>query len=221
MISFERPFVVGLSGPTCTGKSTLGALIGKMPNTVFVPEPDPSALLIRMLEGKGIKAADIQDSIVRERHRLIRDAVHKATSDQIVLIDRVLSEDREVFFRLHHQIGLIDDAELMRLDDLVGVLREDVVEPDLVIFLSADEKTLQARLPKRPEGAWLLEHLGLQLTLYREYRKRLEVSAQSMLSVDTSGLGRDRLSEQSQVCWDGIATMRSFQRATRAENAPR
>lgn len=204
----RRPLVVGISGPTCTGKSTLGAIMGGKPDAVFIPEPDPSALLLDMLKGNEITAAKIQNLLVRERYRRIQEALYTATYDQVILIDRMLSEDQQIFFRLHYLTGSINAAELADLDELVGVMSKDVVEPDFYIFLTADKATLHARLSQRPEGAWLLDHLELQLTLYGEYRTRLEASGRPILFIDTSGLGPDCVSAQSQMCWTEIDARR-------------
>jgi len=201
--------VVGLSGPTGTGKSALGARMAGRPKAIFIREPDPTAMLVRMLKQKNLRAAEIQDYLVRERHRLIRGALSNAAADQIILIDRLPSEDRAVFFELHHSTGAISEPELARLVGLVSELNAEALEPDLVLFMSADKLTLQDRLSGRPEGAWLLEHLDLQLRLYRDYRRGLESAGRRMHTIDTSGLGPERLSEQARLCWDLIDAARS------------
>jgi len=204
----DRPFVVGLSGPTGTGKTALGAHMGERPDAVFLREPDPSAMLVRMLRERDIRAVEIQDFLVRERHRLIQEAIRNARAGQVVLVDRLPSEDRAVFFELHHSTGSISASELARLLEVVSELGADPVEPDLVLFMSADKLTLRRRLSSRPEGVWLLEHLDLQLTLYRDYRRRLETSGRPMHTIDTSGLGPEELLEQARLCWDLIEASR-------------
>jgi deoxyadenosine/deoxycytidine kinase len=209
MSSLGRPFIVALSGPTGAGKSSVGALVGQRSDVVFVSEPDPSVLLTQLTGDTGrINAADIERWIIRERHRSILGALSKAVHHQVVLIDRLLSEDREIFVQLHYRNGSIDGVEMADLDQLVDALQADVTEPNLHVFFSADIEGLRARLRGRSEGKWLIEHLGLQLMLYREYRNRLESSGRPIVSIDTSLFGPDDLLKQSQLCWDRIDAAR-------------
>jgi thymidylate kinase len=198
---------VGLSGPTCTGKSTIGGVLAEWPGATLVPEPDASARLKQMLVERSVEAVDIEDWIVRERHRRIREAIKSAPPDEILIIDRVPAEDRDIFFQLHYQIGAIDGVNLARLNKLFATLAADTIEPDLIVFLSADEETIRSRLAFRSEGEWLREHLPLQLALYRVYRTGLEVSQRHLLFADTSG-GLDQIFECARDCRRGIMATR-------------
>ena len=200
-VAFERKFYKAIRIPK--------AYMGKRQDVSFVPEPDPSVQLHQMLTDKSIRAVELEEWILRERHRLRCEAVRASSPDKVIILDRTMSEDRNVFFQLHHKIGLIDDQDLARLNKLSDELDDKALDPQLTIFFSADELTLRNRFLARSEGQWLLEHIDLQLTLYNEFRQHLKMAGELVVSIDTSGLAPEALPKQSEACWGHICAIRS------------
>jgi deoxyadenosine/deoxycytidine kinase len=204
-----RPFVVGLSGPTGAGKSTMGRALEERCNAFLVQEPDPSALLAQMLDRSSVTACDIQEWIVRERSRRISDVLKRATANDVVIVDRMLWEDRDVFFQLHHRIGLITNDELANLERLIDLLENGKLAPDATMFFWADKETLVRRLQERPEGRWLQEHLDLQITLYDKYRLKILDLGIPLVAIDTSEVTQVKIEEKLQLFWSQIIEIRS------------
>jgi deoxyadenosine/deoxycytidine kinase len=207
--SRERAFTVALSGPTGSGKTSVGLLLAARPSTIWVEEPNPRTRLAQMLEDGSRDGAEIQSWIVQERFRAIYDAIKRSDPCSVIIIDRTPAEDREVFFELHCRTGSMNFASLVRLNELFASIEGDVTEPDFTLFLSADQATLRSRLMVRSEGEWLCTHLELQLKLYREYYERLIARGQHVLLIDTSGFGAEQLHGLADECWSAITGARA------------
>lgn len=146
MVQTERAFIVGLSGPTGAGKSSIGQLLARRPAVTLVPEPDPGVRLSETLQRETHSVEEIERWIVRERQLRSKQVVQNASSDDTVIIDRVPAEDRDVFFRLHYEAKLIDGASLARLGRFFDVEVSDQFQPNIIIFVTADEATIKARI---------------------------------------------------------------------------
>ena len=182
----KLPFMVSLSGPTGAGKSSLGNVLGQRTDLVFVPEPNPSLMLLQMLNDNTARAVDVQNCIINERRRTVSQALATATAEQTIVVEREIFEDRDVFFQLHYKLGLIDGEELKQLEDSADAFKKEIPEADLILFLLADRATLESRISKRPESSWLIKNIELQMELYKKYASRLEKSARHVRFLNTS-----------------------------------
>jgi len=116
-----------------------------------------------------------------------------AGADQTIIIEREISEDRDVFFQLHYKLGLIDGEKLKQLEDAADAFKQDMPEADCILFLLSDRSTLESRISKRPESAWLIKNIELQMELYLKYANQLDKSARHVRYLNTSEQNVDDL----------------------------
>src|SRR5689334_7725692 len=103
------PSVLALCGPTGSGKSTaLEAIrVLDLPSVEFMSEPLPADLLSAVEQGAVAGAgAALQRAILQEKFAGLREC-----QAGTVIVDRWLSEDREVFVELHRLLGNLTEAE--------------------------------------------------------------------------------------------------------------
>ena len=118
-------------------------------------------------------------------HRAIARSV--AADPRPIVQDRTLYEDAEVFAAYLHRAGHIDDRDWKMYQDLYLTLREEIVRPDLMIYLRCPMKTLTRRIRGRGrdfEKAIPRSYLAALEKLYEEWFARYDLSPVLVLETD-------------------------------------
>lgn len=182
------PFILGVCGPTGSGKSTLTAIIATAQNVGVVHEPIPQELLDAFAEAPVQFGLALQSEIISARLRARRELRSVAT----IVLDRTIQEDREVFFNLHYYLGYLTPAELTDLRNQSEEIEVAIGRPHAVVFLTATPKILTDRMSKDNRPTWLIKTLELQLELYEKFEKHLGTPC---LKIDTTELESTDLAE--------------------------
>ena len=77
------------------------------------------------------------------RYRQLQELSQRDLFQQITICDYIFPKDK-IFAYLN-----LDDSELLIYDKLYAMLEEQVPQPDLVIFLQAETRTLVERIRRR------------------------------------------------------------------------
>ena len=147
--------IVSIEGNIGAGKSTLLALLKEhFPNAYFVPEPVDEWDTIRDKTGKTILeryyadpkkyAFSFQMMAFITRVKLLKSA----PKDRLVIIERSVYTDSEVFAKMLYDSGKLDDIEysiyLKWFDELVGDLKIDKI-----VYLKTSHLTCISRIKSR------------------------------------------------------------------------
>lgn len=174
-----------LSGPTGSGKSSLADLCGRFGATI-VREELPTELFRAFTLDPPRHCAPLQDAIMRSRRRLWDGLAAGRT----VIFDRSIEEDAAIFCRLHHERGLIGDAEYAELKALAGRLTTDIPKPSLIVYLNPGLRVLRERLAHEGHPETIVAGLPRQVELYEEWMATCD---ESVLRIDNGSCARDAL----------------------------
>lgn len=152
--------LIVIAGPTGAGKTTLVSALASSSGLSVVHEPSLEAI---QAGSRGWVAT--QRAFLRSRAATLRRLRPP------FLMDRHFSEDREIFFRLHLELGHISQADRSKLDAEARDL-EDEFPPTFIMCLSADRQVLIERMLLARQPEWLVEGLERQLHLYGEWLAR-------------------------------------------------
>lgn len=90
-----------------------------------------------------------------------RDQAMLNSGARLLLFDRTLEEDREVFLQMYYRLGCIDTAQLDRLIRFSTEAECCIGSPNATIVLTATPHVLRSRLEQaqqqRPQ--WLVKHI--------------------------------------------------------------
>lgn len=81
-----------------------------------------------------------------EIHRAIERSLDK---DQVIVQDRTLYEDAEIFAAYHQRAGNIDPRDWAMYQDVYHALKTELRPPDLMIYLRCPIRTLTQRIKRR------------------------------------------------------------------------
>jgi deoxyadenosine/deoxycytidine kinase len=163
-----RQYRIALAGPCGVGKSTLASLLAaECDGLAVIHEPKAP----RDIDVAGAPPPESVERFQRLMTVWRLDQVKLNSSYRILLFDRTLEEDRDVFLQLYRRMGCIDDLQLERLRSFSMKAEASIGIPDGIIVLTAAPEILRDRLEhaqnKRPP--WLVEHIGLQHSLYSDW----------------------------------------------------
>jgi deoxyadenosine/deoxycytidine kinase len=142
----ERSYIA-VSGPLGVGKTTLINLMASTGAWTVLPEPVMDNPYLSKVY------ANLSDYAFRNQAFYIgqRAALHNSARGMSgsIIQERCLSEDSEVFTRVMHDLGAIDDADLETLMTLSRALLENAPQPDLILYLAAPFEVTVARIRER------------------------------------------------------------------------
>jgi deoxyadenosine/deoxycytidine kinase len=170
--------IIWVSGPTGAGKTTLATALGGL-DYAIVPESVPAPLMAAFANDPVRNGERLQAEIMRRRKAAWRAV---ADSDRVVF-DRSISEDVEVFCRLHAAEGRLLDKQFARLASLSAELQSDMPRPDLIVFATANIDVLTARCVVDRQPTFIRDSLSRQISLYAGW---LASRVELILRVDTS-----------------------------------
>ena len=114
-------------------------------------------------------------------------------ADGVVVLDRTIFEDAEIFATALHDMGRMDDRDFRTYWDFYQTILETIQPPDLLIYVKCSMKTLRSRIRQR--GREMEQDIPLS------YLKRLDrlydawidgYQASEVLVLDTEKLDYDR-----------------------------
>ena len=142
-----KPTHVAVEGPIGVGKTTLAARLARHWEARAVLEDAANPFLPAFYEGDPHAAFPCQAWFLLTRHRQQRSLLQDDLFHRGTVSDYVFAKDR-IFAYLNLQ-----QADLDTYERLYSVLSEQVVRPDLVIFLQASDEALTERIRKRGRGS--------------------------------------------------------------------
>jgi deoxyadenosine/deoxycytidine kinase len=134
---------IAVEGPIGVGKTSFVRLLAKKFDAYTVFEDLKNPFLKAFYEDKEGAAFQAQLFFLLSRHRQLQELAHRDLFHQITLCDYIFPKDK-IFAYLN-----LDDSELLIYDKLYAMLEEQVVKPDLVIYLQAETRTLTERIRGR------------------------------------------------------------------------
>ncbi len=140
---FELPRYIAVEGPIRVGKSTLARILGERLNAQRVLDPDDNPFLGAFYEGERGAAFQAQMAFLVRRFEQLRALDLGAHSQKVVVADFIFEKDK-LFACLN-----LNDQELQTYNRFYNYLREQLPNPDLVIYLQATPETLRKRLKKK------------------------------------------------------------------------
>jgi deoxyadenosine/deoxycytidine kinase len=180
-----RQYRIALAGPCGAGKSTLAALLAARYEGLAVVHEAGATPDIEV--DKAPSPASV-DHFQRLMSNWRREQTILNSSARVLLFDRTLEEDREVFLQLYYRLGYIDSALLDSLTKVSQEVEFSIGIPDGIIVLTAAPEVLRDRLThaQQQRPPWLVQHIGLQHELYCEWIAKKRDSA---LILDTASVG--------------------------------
>jgi deoxyadenosine/deoxycytidine kinase len=154
----QQKAFVALAGNIGVGKTTAAKILSRNLGMELFDEP---VLDNRFLGpyyadmGRWAFTLQLEFLIKRVEHHTL---IH--TVDKHCVQDRTLIEDPEIFAKYLHGLGHMNDSELDLYLEYFARLTHSVRQPDLVIFLKADETTSLARIQTRGRK----EEAGIELS---------------------------------------------------------
>jgi deoxyadenosine/deoxycytidine kinase len=177
---------IGLVGPCGSGKSTLAQAFANIPNVNVILESPPQCieadLPYRDLDIPGIQREFLEARLERA----------KGTWANLTVFDRTFQEDRNVFLRLHYELGGLTSTELDQLDKLGERAEALVGSLHANVCLFAAPGTLRHRIGNRARPSWLVDSLDRQLELYASLLANIRGV---VLEVDTTTYSAKALKE--------------------------
>jgi deoxyadenosine/deoxycytidine kinase len=134
---------IAVEGPIGVGKTSFVRLLTKKFDAYTVLEDLNNPFLKAFYEDKEGAAFQAQLFFLLSRHRQLQELAHRDLFHQITLCDYIFPKDK-IFAYLN-----LDDSELLIYDKLYAMLEEQVVKPDMVIYLQAETRTLVERIRGR------------------------------------------------------------------------
>jgi deoxyadenosine/deoxycytidine kinase len=134
---------IAVEGPIGVGKTSFVRLLAKKVDAYVVFEDLNNPFLKDFYEDKEGSAFQAQLFFLLSRHRQLQELAHRDLFHQVTLCDYIFPKDK-IFAYLN-----LDDSELLIYDKLYAMLEEQVIKPDLVIYLQAETRTLVDRIRHR------------------------------------------------------------------------
>ncbi len=170
--------IIWLSGPTGAGKSTLAEFLVPCGYGV-VREEIPAERFAAFASDPYAHCASLQEQIMRSRLARWRDLSERSN----IVFDRSVSEDINVFCRMHHEAGYLKERDIAKLRSLACQLESTLPQPDLIIHMCPDHAVLTQRIAQGTHPLYIVQHLARQIDLYTDW---INARSESILRIDNS-----------------------------------
>lgn len=139
---FEPPRFIAVEGPIRVGKSTLAQILADTLHARRVVEPENNPFLDGFYAGRKSGAFETQMWFLMARYEQMRQEKPRAQEGPVVA-DYLFEKDK-IFAYIN-----LSDEELALYNRYYNLFREQVVTPDLVIYLQASPDVLKQRLKRK------------------------------------------------------------------------
>ncbi len=172
--------LIALAGPCGAGKTTVArTLAEKDANYIWIQEIEPPPAIRNSGSPTPEVAEEFQKAAITSRYQISLDD----SASRIVILDRTLEEDREIFYPLYSRLGFLREEQVRRLTHLSLECEAFVGSPDCAIILTAQREVLKQRIIHSGRPAWLIESFDLQYALYADW---IERSRGRFITIDVS-----------------------------------
>lgn len=134
---------IAVDGPIGVGKTSFVELLAQKFDAQKVLEDVANPFLKPFYEDTQGAAFQAQLFFLLSRYRQLQELSQRDLFQQITLLDYIFPKDK-IFAYLN-----LDDSELLIYDKLYAMLEPQVPQPDMVIFLQAETRTLVERIKRR------------------------------------------------------------------------
>jgi len=134
---------IAVEGPIGVGKTSFVELLAKKLDAFRVLEKVDNPFLRDFYQDKQGASFQAQLFFLLSRYRQLQELAQRDLFHQVTLCDYIFPKDK-IFAYLN-----LDDSELLIYDKLYAMLEPQVPQPDMVIFLQAETRTLVERIKRR------------------------------------------------------------------------
>ncbi len=134
---------IAVEGPIGVGKTSFVELLAKKLDAFRVLEKVDNPFLRDFYQDKPGASFQAQLFFLLSRSRQLRDLSQRDLFHRVTICDYIFPKDK-IFAYLN-----LDDSELLIYDKLYAMLEPQVPQPDMVIFLQAETRTLVERIKGR------------------------------------------------------------------------
>jgi len=134
---------IAVEGPIGVGKTSFVELLAKKLDSIRVLEKVDNPFLRDFYQDKQGASFQAQLFFLLSRYRQLQELAQRDLFHQVTLCDYIFPKDK-IFAYLN-----LDDSELLIYDKLYAMLEPQVPQPDMVIFLQAETRTLVERIKRR------------------------------------------------------------------------
>ncbi len=185
----KSPKIIAVAGNMGAGKSSLVDWLRHQFGAVPFFEPnDENPYLSDFYADMPRWAFASQTFFLVRRFQIHREVLRRAAKGPELLVqDRTLYEDAEVFAAHLHEKGHLDDRDYRLYQDLYLTLRGEIRPPDLMIYLRCPLPTLVKRIRKRGrtfEKAVPRAYLASLERLYEAWFARYDLSPTLVIETD-------------------------------------
>ena len=180
---FESPRYIAIEGPIRVGKSTLANVIADRLHAQRISEPENNPFLGPFYDGERGAAFQTQLAFLIQRFEQLSSLDVGPNSKKIVVADYIFEKDK-LFACLN-----LSDAELDIYNRYYNHFREQLPNPDLVIYLQASPEVLRKRLKKKSvasEKSISQDYLEAVVKAYEHFF--FHYTASDLLVVNTSDI---------------------------------
>lgn len=142
----KKGLTIALIGATGTGKTTLGKIVKKRLDGAFFEEQWKNNPYIVGEKAKSATPLEIALSFLLMRYKQQSDAEKLRAAGRIVIMDTFLQMS-DIYSR-----HFLDKIDYKSFKEIYQKFSEDVVEPDMVVYLSAPPTVLLERITNRNYG---------------------------------------------------------------------
>lgn len=185
--TMSTPLLISIEGNIGSGKSTMLRKLRELePDWTFVDEPVDSWLTIRNDAGESLLEVfyknkerwsyTFQNAAVLSRGLMVKDAIaawHAGNKkSRIILMERCIETDRNVFAQMLHEDKAIDKIEWTLYQNWYNFIREMVPKMDAFVWIDTDPETAAGRIVKRGregEGEIPLDYLKNLDRVHRQW----------------------------------------------------
>lgn len=184
----QSPVVIVVAGNIGVGKTTLTRILAQALRCPSLEEPsEQNPYLSAFYEDMYTWAFHSQLYFLARRAQIYRTLLsHKS---QIVILDRSMYEDAEIFARNLHELGYISHRDYQTYREIYDILCDVLPPPDLVIYLRASVTTLQQRIAERGREEELTlpaPYLARLNGLYEDWVARFDLC--TLLPINVEGV---------------------------------
>lgn len=187
--------IIWLSGPTGGGKTSIAQLLREYGFSI-VEEALPTDLFQSFAVDPIANCEALQRRLMTAR----LEGWRAVASNTRVAFDRSIDEDVEVFCRMHRGAGYLTQLQFDALGRFADELQQQIPNPDLIAFITADAGTLRYRLRAGGAPQPIVENLETQVLLYSQW---LQNRPEQVLRLDTTKLAArtiDQLLSEIRSC---------------------